>query len=353
MKKADYQLLEEAYSSTQPSQQDIIIWQLEETSQILQEGMWDRLKSDMAGAGAGMGKKALGTLGRIGTLGIGGKYNPFNKMVAQGREAGQQARAASLGKSHSGKMTKIMTDLTKQFNGAIDGYMKDMEKQKIVAPGMSNQLTANLKKQFADNLLVTQKSVDDMVKQAGDTTSVDPNTGQTAGGMEKQTAGGADASAESGLTGAGTKINQNVIQPAAKAVGDAYDTAKTAVGDAATNVGNKISTGASNAVDAIKAAPGNAVQKAGEIKQHVQNAPQNIKNRFNQGANSVTPPTSGAPVPVPEAYDEEEDEVHEEEEMIAEHVDPLHVDLPYTHLHESNTQSYADLLQPGWRSNGS
>ena len=93
MKKADYQLLEEAYSSTQPSQQDIIIWQLEETSQILQEGMFDRLKSDMAGAGAGMGKKALGTLGRIGTLGIGGKYNPFNKMVAQGREAGQQARA--------------------------------------------------------------------------------------------------------------------------------------------------------------------------------------------------------------------------------------------------------------------
>ena len=340
MKKADYQLLEEAYSSTQPSQQDIIMWQLQETIDILQEGMFDRLKSDMAGATAGMGKKALGTLGRTATLGIGGKYNPFNKMVAQGREAGQQARAASLGKSHSGKMTKIMTDLSDQFNNAIDSYMKDMEKQKIVAPGMANQLTADLKKQFADRMMETQKGVDQMVQSASDTTKVDANTGQTAGGMDKQQVGGADASADSGLTGAASKVNQNVVQPAAKAVGNAYDSAKTAVGNAATSVGN-----------ALKAAPGNAVQKAGELTQQARNAPRNIANRFKQGQNTVGPAASA--VPVPEAYDEEEDEVHEEEEMIAEHVDPLHIDLPYTHLYESDTQSYADAMHPGWRSNGS
>lgn len=352
MRKADYQLLEEAYGATQPSQQDIILWQLQETIDILQEGMFDRLKSDMAGATAGMGKKALGTLGRIGTLGIGGKYNPFNKMVAQGREAGQQARAASLGQSHSGKMTKIMTDLTKQFNAAIDGYMKDMEKQKIVAPGMSNQLTANLKKQFADRMMETQKGVDQMVQSASDTTKVDTNTGKTAGGMDKQQVGGADASADSGLTGAGSAINQNVIQPAAAAVGDAASKAKTAVGDAASNIGNKISTGASNVASSLKAAPGNMVQKAGELTQHVKNAPQNVANRFNAGKSTVGPAKKTNQT-VPEAYDEEEEEVHEEEEMIAEHVDPLHVDLPYTHLNESNTQDYANLMQPGWRSNRS
>lgn len=337
MRKVDYQLLEEAYGATQPSQQDIILWQLQETIDILQEGMFDRLKSDMAGASAGMGKKALGTLGRIGTLGIGGKYNPFNKMVAQGREAGQQARAASLGQSHSGKMTKIMTNLTKQFNAALDGYMKDMEKQKIVDPGMSNQLTANLKKQFADNLMSTQQSVDDLVKQASDTTAVDPNTGKTAGGMEQQTVGGADTSDASGLTGAASKINQNVVQPARKAIGDTLDNTKTKTREVATNLGN-----------ALK--PTNVAHKLGKAKEKIKQAPGQVVNAYHQGEDEAKKQTNQT---VPEAYDEEEDEVHEEEEMIAEHVDPLHVDLPYTHLNESNTQDYANLMQPGWRSNRS
>lgn len=393
MKKTDYRLLEEAYTQTRPTPRMVLEAQLQETIEIINEGMWDRLKSDAAGATTGMGKKAIGTLGRVATLGLGGKYNPFNKMVAQGRQAGQEARAASLGKSHTAKLTKEMQKVTQAFNKAIDNYIGDMERQKLIAPGQVNQQTNAVKTEFGNSLQKSQQTVDGLVQQATSMTQAGED-GKTKGGMAQQQVGGAGTGAESGLTGAGTAINQNVIQ------------ARTAL--------NKV--------------PGQIVQGAGDLTRQLQNAPGQIKQNFQQGqanadaragtapAEGEAPGTPGADttakvgelkdelerekkprgapyggthvsnfgrVPVPEAIEPEDWDAAEEKDkegsedpdfqaqkmataeakdkakgimdrkgknVKKENTSPLDIELPYTHLHESNTQSYANNMVQGWRS---
>ena len=413
MRKNDIQLLSEAYSVTRrPRHTFIIESQLNETLEILQEGMWDRLKSDAAGATTGMGKKAIGTLGRAATLGIGGKYNPFNKMVAQGRQAGQEARAASLGKSHSAKLTKEMDNVTRAFNKAIDNYIADMEKQKLITPGQVNQQTNALKTEFGNSLQKSQQTVDGLVQQATSMTQAGAD-GKTQGGMAQQQVGGAGTGDDSGLTAAGTAINKNVIQPAKTALQNTGQ----AVGDQLAKVPGAVSDAAGAARTALNKVPGQVVQGVGDLSQQLQNVPGQVKKNFQVGqanaqARAGTAPAEGEAPATPgadttakvgelkdeiegekkpsgmnalkssnlkEENEEPEDDTpaegsgsellgynhsdweaedpdqaamdreEEEEKVSKEQVDPLNPVFPYTYLNESNVQAYADNMNPGWQ----
>ena len=335
MKKTDYRLLEEAYTQTQPTPRMVLEAQLQETIEIINEGMWDRLKSDVAGAKAGLGRKALGTVGRAATLGVGGRLNPFNHMVASGRQAGQEARAGSIGKSHQVKLQKVITGVTGQFNNAIDAYIADMERQKLIAPNSVSTQTAELKLKFSQQLQHTQGQINQLVQTATGMTAAGAG-GKTVGGMDQQQVGGATA----GGPGLGSAINKNIIQPTKQAVLNAPKTAA--------------------------AATRKVMQKPGQVWD-------DVKKGWK----------SAAPVPVPEAIEPEDWDAAEEEDkegsedpdfqaqkmataeakdkakgimdrkgknVKKENTSPLDIELPYTHLHESNTQSYADNMVQGWRS---
>jgi hypothetical protein len=358
MRKNDIQLLSEAYSVTRrPRHTFIIESQLNETLEILQEGMWDRLKSDAAGATTGMGKKAIGTLGRAATLGIGGKYNPFNKMVAQGRQAGQEARAASLGKSHSAKLTKEMDNVTRAFNKAIDNYIADMEKQKLITPGQVNQQTNALKTEFGNSLQKSQQTVDGLVQQATSMTQAGAD-GKTQGGMAQQQVGGAGTGDDSGLTAAGTAINKNVIQPA-----------KTAIQNTGQAVGDQLAKvpGTAPAEGEAPGTPGaDTTAKVGELKDELEGEKKptgmnalkssNLKEENEEPEDDTPAEGSGSELLGYNHSDwdaEDPDEAamnrEEEEKVSKEQVDPLNPVFPYTYLNESNVQAYADNMNPGWQ----
>jgi hypothetical protein len=329
MKKQDYQLLEEAYSATQPDPGLILEYQLQETIDIIREGMWDRLKSDASGAMAGGLRKGVGTVGRALTGGLGGKWNPFNKMVAKGRQAGQEARAASLGGSHAKKMTGIMTKISTDFEKAIDSYMNDMQKQGIIQQGQAAKLTGELKNEFQTAIQNTQTKIDGLTTQSKGYTATDAATGKTVGGSDVQTVGGqAHDSTDTPYKDLGTS--------AVKAAGDGLDAALAAPGKAL----NKVTQ---TAADATNSVFGNTTTGKDNILKRA-------KDKWNQARNAPVPEGSDEPYEEDEEpYEEaEEEEKEENEEVVEDNRNPLEIELPYTTLNESNTQDY--IMDRGWRS---